>query len=234
MMTPDQVRALGRTRRGAYIERVKPNSPAEMAGLPAGSVIVQMDTRSIGSDEDLKAAIQSARPGQEVELSYFDSSDRFGKKLVRLGEIPSTGAAPAPGTGGFAAPGGGFGGTQGTAPADASPRSGLSGRGRPLINMAENLGRNAGLIPTGPTGPSTVYDPLAMAALQKSVIELTAAVSSLEERLRAIEGRTGVGGGTSISPPNTFGSPQTPGFGTGQPSLTPGFGPSPTPGGTPP
>ncbi len=235
MMTPDQVRALGRTRRGAYIERVKPNSPAEMAGLPAGAVIVQMDTRSIGSDEDLKAAIQAARPGQDVELSYFDSNDRFGKKSVRLGEIPATGA-PAPGTGGFAAPGGGFGGTQGTVPpAEASPRSGLSGRGRPLINMAENLGRNAGLIPTGPTGPSTVYDPLAMAALQQSVVELTASVKSLEERLRAMEGRMGGAGAPASSlPASTFGSPQTPGFGTGQPPLTPGFGPSPTPGGTTP
>jgi hypothetical protein len=127
--------------------------------LPAGGVIVQVDARTINSDEDLKAAIQAARAGQEVELSYYDSSDRFYKKFVRLGEIPATGTAMAPGSGGFAAPG--------TAPpAETNPRSGLSGRGRPLINMAENLGRNAGLIPTGPTGPSTVYDPLAMAALQ--------------------------------------------------------------------
>jgi hypothetical protein len=162
-------------------------------------------------------------------LSYYDSSDRFYKKFVRLGEIPATGAAMAPGSGGFAAPG--------TAPpAETNPRSGLSGRGRPLINMAENLGRNAGLIPTGPTGPSTVYDPLAMAALQQSVAELTASVKSLEERLRALEGRAGgpAGAPASAIPPNTFGAPQTPGFGTGQPTLTPGFGTSPVPGGTTP
>lgn len=258
----DQVRGAPSGRRGAHIADVKPGSPAGIAGLPIGGVIVKMDNRQINSDDDLVAAIRAARPGQEVELTFYDNNDRIGKKMVRLAEAgaPSTASAP----GGFTAPGigGGFGSafnpgsTTGSPEPSSSPSSrptpgSAGGSTRPLINrverMAENLSRGTGLVPTGPTGPTTVYDPLVMAALQKSVAELGAAVSSLEERLRALEGRSGVtspsggaSGGTSPSPfgtpPSPLGSPsspgtgfQTPGFSSPQPLITPGFNPSTSP-----
>jgi hypothetical protein len=79
-----------------------------------------------------------------------------------------------------------------------------------------------------------------MAALQRTVQELAATVISLEERIRALEGKAGVtsppqaggagaqfgtspsAGGASSAP--ALGSPQTPGFGSPSPSITPGFG----------
>ncbi|HEY2412451.1 MAG TPA: PDZ domain-containing protein [Pirellulaceae bacterium] len=241
------------TRRGAYIAAVKPGSPAGIANLPVGGVIVQIDGMKINSDDELINAIRAARPGQEVELSYYDSADRFGKKLVRLGEAGAApGAASGPSTGGFGAPGGGFGSptaqNPGSVPAEGPARGGIGGPSRPLINRIENAVRGGGFLPpAGPTGATTVYDPLAMAALQRQVADLINAVNSLEERLRTLEGKAGVtsppiGGGaggagsqfgtspsasgTSSSP--SFGSPQTPGFGSPSPSLTPGFAPSGT------
>ena len=239
-------------RRGAYIANVKPGSPAALAGLPIGGVIVQYDGRQIASDDDLVNAIRAARPGQEVELTYYDSADRLGKKMVRLAEAgassgPASGAAGSGISGGFSS--GGFGGATAQNPgaipgtSEAPPRSPIGGTGRPLLNRVENAIRGAGILPAaGPTGPTTVYDPVAMATLQRQVADLIGAVNSLEERLRALEGKAGVtspqsGGSPSNagtpfgslppvsgnSPSPSFGSPQSPGFSSPSPSLTPGF-----------
>jgi len=237
------------SRRGAYIADVKPGSPAQIAGLPIGAVIVQMDGQKINSDDDLINAIRAARAGQEVELSFYDTADRFGKKLVRLGEAGAApGAFSGPSTGGFGAPGGGFGSATaqnpGSTPPEAPARGGIGGPGRPLINrveqMAENFGRGAGLTPGAPLKTTTVYDPLAMAALQRTVQDLTAVVASLEERIRALESKAGIspppagatgssssqfGTSPSTGGSSSFGSPQTPGFGSPSPSITPGFAP---------
>jgi membrane-associated protease RseP (regulator of RpoE activity) len=238
-------------RRGAYIAAVKPGSPAAIAGLPVGGVIVQYDGRSIMSDDDLVNAIRTARPGQDVELTYYDSADRLGKKMVRLGEAGAApGAASPPAPGGFAAPGGGFNPGTATAqnsgaipaPSEGPGRPAFGGSNRPLINRIESAARGAGILPpAGPTGPTTVYDPLAMAALQRQVVDLINTVNSMEERIRTLEGKAGVpspatGGapspfGTTPSSSGTpassgFGSPQTPGFGAPSPSFTPGFSPS--------
>ena len=50
--------------------------------------------------------------------------------------------------------------------------------------MADNLGR--------PSGLSTVYDPLVMAAMQSRIAELAEQVKALDDRLRAIESKLGV------------------------------------------
>src|SRR5262249_48657463 len=63
-------------RRGALITSVKPDSPADRAGLPVGGLVVAFDGRRIDSPDDLVGAIRSARPGQEVELGYYQG-DKF-------------------------------------------------------------------------------------------------------------------------------------------------------------
>lgn len=227
VINSDAAPGVARTHRGAYVERVNAGSPAAAAGVPVGAVIVGFDGRMINSDNDLVAAIRESRPGQEIELSYYDSTDRFAKKFVRLGEA---GAPPAAGA--FSAA---------PAPADGPPPRPGFGSNRPLLNRVENLARGSGLIPPAavPSGTSTVYDPLVMAALQKSVAELTATVNALEARLQVLEGRRGGGADNSSpaplgspgfsSPAPSFGSPQTPGFGAPAAPTTPGFGAPTTP-----
>lgn len=180
-------------RRGALIANVKSGSPAAQAGLPEGGVIVRFNDRPIGSDNDLINAVKASRPGQEVEISYYEGS-RLSRKQLRVGSAgaasggpglassaPSLPPPPASGPGPI-----GGGGTMGP---------GASGRPfmQRLERMTENLSR--------PPPISTVWDPHAMADLQKQVVELTNTVKALEERLRSLESRSGGAGGASSPTP---------------------------------
>lgn len=80
-------------RRGALVAEVEPEGAAAKAGLATGHVIVAADGRRIDSPQDLVEFIRSARPGQEVELTYYQG-DQLRRKRVRLGESDSA-AAPA-------------------------------------------------------------------------------------------------------------------------------------------
>jgi hypothetical protein len=212
-------------RRGALIDSVKRGSPAEQAGLPVDGVIVRFDDRPIESDQDLINAVRVSRPGQEVEISYYEGN-RLSRKLVRLaaagaapggvadagGAPPSSSAAPPPGVPG--------------APRNRGAGGGLLSR---IDRMADNLAR--------PQSTMTVWDPLAMASLQARVEELTTSVKSLEERLRTLESKLGVSGASSppasspSSPSTATPSYGTPSFGapSSLPSTTPGLGPSTNP-----
>jgi hypothetical protein len=88
-------------------------------------------------------------------------------------------------------------------------------------------------------GATTVYDPVAMAALQTRVLELTEYTQKLEERIRDLESKLqGGSGGTtpsspagastpSLTPPGpTFGAP------AGSAAPSPGFGPASSRAGT--
>jgi membrane-associated protease RseP (regulator of RpoE activity) len=70
-------------RKGALISALLRGSPAERAGLPLGGVIVAVDGVLIESPEDLVRTIRSARPGQRVELKYYES-DRMYRKSIEL------------------------------------------------------------------------------------------------------------------------------------------------------
>jgi S1-C subfamily serine protease len=64
---------------GAIVDRVNENSPAAKARLPVGALIVAADGHRIDKAEDLVNYIATLKPGDEVELSYFE-----GKRLHRL------------------------------------------------------------------------------------------------------------------------------------------------------
>jgi hypothetical protein len=176
-------------------------------------VIVSIDGRRVDSSDDLVAAIRAARPGQVVELTYFDGN-RLTRKEIRLAESTATAAPGTPGVGGADQP----------APSRLLPGVGGS---RPLLGRVERMVE--GFTRPGassPSGPSTVYDPLAMAELQQKVAELTAEVATLKERLKALEERLGgaappatppagnalPGAAPGFQPPSTA-PPRTPGFG---------------------
>jgi len=160
-------------RRGALITQIRPGSPADRAGLPLGALIVMVDGRRIDSADDLVGFIRTARPGQEVEMGYYEG-DMLRRKTVRLGPTavgmaPGSPSAPPP-----AVSGGGLGSVLG------------GGGDRPLLNRVEKMVDGI----AGGRGP-TVYDPSDMAALKARVAELTEQVKGLEERLKVLEGRGG-------------------------------------------
>ena len=184
-------------RRGALITSVRQGSPADRAGLPIGGVVVSIDGRRIDSADDLVAAIRGARAGQEVELTYYEG-DRLGRKTVKLapaavGIVPAMPPARAPAIGGL---GGMIGG--GGIGADATGD-------RPLLSRVERMVDSV----TQPRGPSTVFNPQDMAALQGRMLELTQQMQKLEQRLQAIESKLGTapapapGLGGGLSPPGT-------------------------------
>lgn len=82
-------------RQGAIIHSVRPGSPADLAGLPVGGVIVSIDGLLVKSSDELAAAVASGRPGQEVELRYMLDGDRVATKTVRLAPASAIGAVPA-------------------------------------------------------------------------------------------------------------------------------------------
>lgn len=154
------------SRRGALITQIRPGSPADRAGLPLGGLIVMADGRRIDSADDLVAFIRAARPGQEVELGYYQG-DLLRRKSVRLGPT-AVGVAPA-------------------TPPVAGGGLGLGGPDRPVLNRLERVADSI----IGSRGAPTVYDPSDMAALKTRVAELTEQVKALEERLKVLEGRGG-------------------------------------------
>jgi S1-C subfamily serine protease len=59
---------------GALVTSVQQGSPAEKAGLTAGAVITAVDGTRIGSSSDLGPAIRSHKPGQQIRVTWTDSS----------------------------------------------------------------------------------------------------------------------------------------------------------------
>ncbi len=62
--------------KGALIQRVMPNSPAEKAGLKANDVVVAIDGKAIASDAELRDAIGDHESGQTVTLEVIRDGKR--------------------------------------------------------------------------------------------------------------------------------------------------------------
>jgi Do/DeqQ family serine protease len=71
-LTPDLAEALGMSQSyGAVIGSVEDNSPAAVAGLQAGDVIVSVDGSQISGSAELRNRIGLAPLGSEVEIGYL-------------------------------------------------------------------------------------------------------------------------------------------------------------------
>jgi S1-C subfamily serine protease len=70
---------------GAMIERVVDDSPAALAGVAAGDVVVEVDGEPVGSMSDLIAALRLHEPGEVVVLSVRRGNETVLVQLT-LGE----------------------------------------------------------------------------------------------------------------------------------------------------
>ena len=181
----------------ALVMAVKPGSPAEAVGIKPGNLVVRMNLRQIGSANDLVNAIATAPQDRDSEIQYYEGG-RLSSKLVRL--TPGAGVRPllAPphtvaratscsrglavasirsrlrqrvGRAGGAIPG-----------IMNRIRSGVGGAGTGNSPLLQQIEEAAGQL-TRPTGTSTVYNPVAFAALQMRVVELTDQVKELQEHV---------------------------------------------------
>jgi putative serine protease PepD len=71
---------------GAKIVDVTSGGAASAAGLPSGVIVTKVDDRVIGSADALVAAVRSKAPGDQVTLTYLDSSGKPQTVQVTLGK----------------------------------------------------------------------------------------------------------------------------------------------------
>lgn len=151
-------------RSGALITQIRPQSPADRAGLPIGGVIVAYEGRRIDTADELVAAIAASRPGDEVEISYYqgNSLSRKDVRLISAGDL----SLLAPGAGGAL-------------------------RDRPLLNRMERA--IEGLTRPGAGDPSAVAPRGVQAdpemTLREEIEALQATIETLEMRVSALEAK---------------------------------------------
>jgi putative serine protease PepD len=71
--------------RGAEVAAVTTGGPAQVAGVPDGAVITEVDGRMIDGADALGAALASKAPGDRVALTYIEPSGRTTMTQVILG-----------------------------------------------------------------------------------------------------------------------------------------------------
>jgi S1-C subfamily serine protease len=76
-------------RSGAVVDSVVPGGPAAAAGLQANDKIVQIDDRTIQSSEDVSAAVEARKPGEQAKVTVIRGGDRR-TLTVDLGTRPET------------------------------------------------------------------------------------------------------------------------------------------------
>ena len=70
---------------GAYVGRVRPDTPAARAGLQPGDVIVAIDGQSVRTAADVEAALRELSRGAPVALEYLRDGQRRTVRAVLNG-----------------------------------------------------------------------------------------------------------------------------------------------------
>lgn len=183
-------------RRGVVIQTVDFGSPAERAGLPVGGVIVAIDGRRVGSAEDVVAVMSTARPGQEVEIMYYDQRVAQRKRVTLAsgtGADRSSPAAPASDLPSLVPPAGDSADAGALPPpADRSPLGGILRGGDlpPAVREVERV--LEGILRPGDSPPAAATEDAA--TLRAEVATLKQRVRLLEQRLAEMERQLGAGG----------------------------------------
>ena len=89
-VTPDIAKSLGlSTVKGAMVTEVRPDTPAERAGVKQGDVILSLDGKAIDSSNSLRNSVARLAPGTNVTLKLLREGREQDLKLS-LGEMPVT------------------------------------------------------------------------------------------------------------------------------------------------
>ncbi len=152
-------------RRGAVITLVRPGSPADRAGVPIDAVVVAMDGQMVGNSEELVALIRGAKPGTNMELSYY-VGDKLARKSVKLAPAAVISTLPA-----------GYG-------SEPPINLGPPGASRPLLSKVEKVVQ--GLTNPVATPATNAAD---IVALQQSYSNMQAQMKLLLERIDELEAR---------------------------------------------
>ncbi len=73
---------------GAYVVALAPGGPAETAGIEIGTVIVSFDGTAIDTDDQLRDAISSKKPGDKATVEVVSSDGGTTSLTVTLGVRP--------------------------------------------------------------------------------------------------------------------------------------------------
>ncbi|MFV0286356.1 MAG: S1C family serine protease, partial [Demequina sp.] len=76
------------TASGATVQGVYEDTPAAEAGLAAGDIITAVDGTAVASSSELSAAIAEHEPGDEITLTWTDSTGAEQQATVTLTEGP--------------------------------------------------------------------------------------------------------------------------------------------------
>ena len=74
--------------RGAFVKVIKPNSPAELAGLKYGDVILEFDGNQVENDEHLVQLVGLTNMGRPVEVILIREGKQM-RILVELIPVPN-------------------------------------------------------------------------------------------------------------------------------------------------
>jgi S1-C subfamily serine protease len=78
----------GQTINGAGVADVSSDSPAADAGIEAGSTITALGSHAIGSVDELRAALDTYHPGDDVRVTWTDGSGQDHRATVTLVKGP--------------------------------------------------------------------------------------------------------------------------------------------------
>jgi serine protease Do len=176
-------------RQGAVIAAIEQGSAADRAGLPIGAVIVALNGRRIDGPDDLAISMQSARPGQDVELTYYYKNKLARKKvhLAATSQLPETVIVPSPPTRTLSPPPAPI-----PAPGTRLERELGADGSRPLLGRLGRVidGLAAPAQAVNPVEPP-VAEPLEsdseVAELRRQLAELTKQVATLRRQVESLE-----------------------------------------------
>ncbi len=88
-LTPELAKSFGVSGDGVLVNQVMPKSPAELAGLKVGDLILRVDGKAIKDPRDLQRIIAEAPIGKRVELDILREKDRRAIS-VQVAEMPAS------------------------------------------------------------------------------------------------------------------------------------------------